>query len=300
MKILLLHNPTAGDGEPSPKRLQRLLRDAGHDVVYQSTKAKDVADVFEQPADLVAVAGGDGTFAKVAKRLAGRGIPIALLPLGTANNIATTLGLRGTVKELIHGWRIASRRRFDVGLARGPWGESRFVEGVGIGVFTEAMCLADTHEEQGRSPPADRARRFARDLRLLHQTAASLAADPSVITIDDEEIADPILLCEVMNIRSLGPQLTLTPDADPGDGFLDVLCATAYQRETLVGYLANREPNDCLPPPLPVRRARRIRITTHARRARIDDEIELVDPPAAAGPWTLEIRIEPGAIEVLV
>ena len=68
---------------------------------YQSTKEKGLEHALEDPGDVVLVAGGDGTVRKAAEFLIGRGVPIALLPLGTANNVSRTLGLSDSVQEVI-------------------------------------------------------------------------------------------------------------------------------------------------------------------------------------------------------
>src|SRR5207245_1649846 len=72
-----------------PDKVPRgVLQAAGHHVTYRSSKAKHWSDVLDAPADVIAVAGGDGTIGKVVERMRGRAIPIAILPIGTANNIA--------------------------------------------------------------------------------------------------------------------------------------------------------------------------------------------------------------------
>ena len=68
------------------------LAKAGHQVTYQSTKERGFKKALKQPTDLVLVAGGDGTTAKVASPLVDSGIPLSVLPLGTANNLARALG----------------------------------------------------------------------------------------------------------------------------------------------------------------------------------------------------------------
>src|SRR5688572_16963626 len=94
VRVTLIHNPGAGeDDQPSGTELQALIRKAGHDVRYQSADEKTWMSVLEEPADVIAVAGGDGTVGGIAKKLVGRRVPIAPLPLGTANNISKTLGL---------------------------------------------------------------------------------------------------------------------------------------------------------------------------------------------------------------
>jgi len=69
---------------------------------------------------------------------------IAILPLGTANNIAKTIGLLDmSLTDSIAGWTTACRMKYDVGIARGPWGSTFFLEGVGVGLFTENMARLD-------------------------------------------------------------------------------------------------------------------------------------------------------------
>src|SRR6266498_4685466 len=109
MKVTLLHNPYAGDADqPSGDEILSLIRSAGHSAVYQSSKEPGWEKALEEAADIVAVAGGDGTVGKVAKRLIGNHTPIAVLPLGTANNIATALNLTDPpIEHLIAGWATA-------------------------------------------------------------------------------------------------------------------------------------------------------------------------------------------------
>src|SRR4051812_44225134 len=123
MRVTLIHNPKAGRAtKTDAKDLVRTLKDAGHRVTYQSSKDNGWKDVLEEAADLVAVAGGDGTVGKVAKRLAGRGVPLAPIPFGTANNIARSLGVLGLPQEqLIRGWESPRHVQLDVWEARGPW-----------------------------------------------------------------------------------------------------------------------------------------------------------------------------------
>src|SRR4029453_10631218 len=107
MRVTLIHSPTAGKGKPSPDALLKILHKEGYDVRYASTKEKRWSRALDKRTDLYAVAGGDGTVGRVARKLAQREIatlPVAVLPLGTANNIAESLNVRGTFKKLITAW----------------------------------------------------------------------------------------------------------------------------------------------------------------------------------------------------
>src|SRR5215217_7893686 len=115
MHVTLVHNPTAGQGSPGSDELCALLRAAGHQPYYvSSTDKKELRRALEDAEDLVLVAGGDGTVEKVARRLAGRSVPMAILPFGTSNNVATTLGVSGSAAEVIARLNEATPCRLDL------------------------------------------------------------------------------------------------------------------------------------------------------------------------------------------
>jgi len=128
VRVTLLQNPKAGRAEFSKKKLKRTLRAAGHKVTYQSTRERGWKKSLANSKNLVVVAGGDGTVGKVAQRLIGHRTPLAILPTGTANNLARSLGFTDSVQESIEQLRNGQPVGFDVGVARGPWGERYFFE----------------------------------------------------------------------------------------------------------------------------------------------------------------------------
>ena len=143
MRVTLIHNPRSGGNEHDQERLVGLLREFGHQVHYQSTTSAWRA-ALRDPGECVAVAGGDGTVAVVARSLAGRGVPIAVLLVATANNIASALGIGASpVRALVAGWSDAVRQPFDLGIARGPWGQTQFLESVGAGLLSEIIADVD-------------------------------------------------------------------------------------------------------------------------------------------------------------
>ena len=115
MRITLIHNPGAGrQGADDARKLVRFLEHQGYEVRYQSAKEEDWKKALKKPAGMIVVAGGDGTVAKVTRRMVGRGIPVGLLPSGTANNIARTLGLLDRpFEELVRGWQGGRRVKLE-------------------------------------------------------------------------------------------------------------------------------------------------------------------------------------------
>src|SRR5262249_26123936 len=149
MKVTVIHNPEAGDDkQPSGEQILRLIRKAGHKPRYFSSKDKKWKKALKKTCVLVAVGGGDEPVGRVARRLIKSRIPIAVLPRGTANNIANTIGVTDrTFQDLIDGWQGAHCMNFDAAIARGAWGLRYFVEGFGLGLFGETMFLIESCQD---------------------------------------------------------------------------------------------------------------------------------------------------------
>jgi diacylglycerol kinase family enzyme len=153
LRVLLIHNPGAGDEQHDADHLGVLLAKSGHDVDYRSRDDDDWKSALREQRDLVVVAGGDGTVNEVFKELSGSPLAVTLIPLGSANNIAAGLGLVDAEPEgLVAGWRCAVGRPFDVGEATAGLNRRRFVEAAGGGLLAELFRRA----EEGRGAADDK------------------------------------------------------------------------------------------------------------------------------------------------
>jgi diacylglycerol kinase (ATP) len=270
MRVTLIHNPTAGDETASGAELLTMIHDTGHEVIYQSIKKDDYKSALQVPTDLVVVAGGDGTVRKVAMRLIGCGVPIAILPFGTANNIAKTLGISGPPQELIRGWPSAHRVRFTVGLANGPWGEAPFLEGVGLGLFTTVMSMLDSSDDNlDQLGTVDE--KLNRAVEVLNETLPKYPAQEVRVKLDGEDFSGKYLLLEAMNSKAIGPNLFLAPGADTNDDYLDFVFVSEEQREDFADYLSKRLLNSECSLDCTRRRGRHLRIESQRYEIRIDD-----------------------------
>jgi diacylglycerol kinase family enzyme len=274
MKVTLIHNPDAGDGEQlSGERLLGLIRGAGYTATYQSSKDENWHGVLEKPSDVVAVAGGDGIVGKVAKRLIGRRTPIAVLPMGTANNVATTLGLiERPLGELVAGWASARRVRFDVGAASGPWGSKFFIEGLGAGLFTETMYKLDATDNLDLAHLEDTGEKLTSVLQTLKDRLLGFTPNELKVTLDGRDMSGEYVLLEVMNISYIGPNLCLAPHANPSDGLLDVVFVPKDEQENLSRCLSHSIEGKLPQPGLTVRKGQRLQIDWDGFTMHIDDE----------------------------
>jgi len=270
MRVTLLHNPRAGVAHPSADELCALMRGAGHAVAYHSTRRSDMDRALRDPGDLVAVAGGDGTVAKVAALLAGRGVPLAILPLGTANNVARALGTAGEAEALVAGWPHARRARLDVGHARGAWGAARFVEAAGVGLMARLLATAEAEGSKGEA--GGREEEVAAGQRLLRNVLRNVPARPGRLVLDDTEVTGAFILAVAMNIDAIGSRVVLAPGADPTDGLLDVVWATEEHRGAIADYLDASLDGQPATLALPTRRSRSLRVETHDPAVHVDDD----------------------------
>jgi len=297
VRITLIHNPAAGRQHAGDAaKLRKFLSDAGHEVRYQSAKEDGWKGALKKPAELVVVAGGDGTVAKVTRRMVGRGVPVGVLPSGTANNIARALGLlERPFEELVRGWERPRRVKLDVGIAAGPWGERYFVESVGAGLFAGLLASGSRKKlKKGKSPVES-------GLRRLREAAQRCEALEISAALDGRDISGRYLLLEAVNLPYVGPNLHLAHDSQPGDGQFDVVLVSEEERERLLYYLEHWQENRERLGMLPTRRGRRLQIEWTGFALHIDDKLRpktKLKPEKMAG--LVEARIGDAGVEFLV
>ena len=304
MRVTLIHNPDAGQQEnDGAKALLKLLRRAGHKPRYQSAKEQGWDRVLDKRADLVVVAGGDGTVASVTRRMVRRGVPVTILPLGTANNIARSLGLlKRPFEELARGWRDARRVPLDVGIASGPWGERYFVEGLGAGLFAGLLVRSEENKEKkAREKKAKRPAHVV-DGALRRLKEAAETAEPVEIAarLDGVDISGNYLLFEAVNLPYIGPNLFIAPDTRAGDGRLEVVLVPEAQRARLVRYLDHWQENRERLSLLPSRRGKHLQIEWTGFALHIDDKLrpkKKAEPDDVAG--LVDVRVDGAAVEFL-
>jgi diacylglycerol kinase (ATP) len=209
VRPLLVHNPKAGDEDHSRERIESVLRDAGHDVRYRSVKDEDWREALADQPELVVIAGGDGTVCEVLITLAEQPVPATILPMGSANNIAGTLGYPDQdPRRLVDGWSTATRRPYDIWGVEPALVQPRFVESMGGGIFADVLVRAKSIDD-------DSIDKVELGLRLLGDAIEAAREQPWELTLDGAEVTERLLALEVMNIRELGPNIPVAPAADP-------------------------------------------------------------------------------------
>ncbi|MBA4058212.1 MAG: diacylglycerol kinase, partial [Marivirga sp.] len=119
---------------------------------------------------------------------------------------------------------------------------------------------------------------------------------PCKITLDDIEYNGNFLLVEIMNIRSIGPNLNIAAEASPDDGELDVILVTESQRRELALYVKNRltygKEETFFYAAL---KAKKVSVLWGGKLLHLDDELVLIDNPAR-----IDIEVIPHVLHFLV
>jgi diacylglycerol kinase family enzyme len=151
MKARLVYNQSAGMRHNiTADDLVEALHQAGYDCVYTETDSEaDLDPILADAEGLIVAAGGDGTVRAVVTRIIGQDVALAVVPLGTANNIGRTLGVEGRPLEIVAGLESPRQRPFDVGHVQSPWDEPYFLEALGYGFYADA--LAAYRPDEGKS-----------------------------------------------------------------------------------------------------------------------------------------------------
>jgi diacylglycerol kinase (ATP) len=274
MHASIVHNPQAGHAEYQRHHLLELLSQAGFSADYHSTAEPGWAERLQEPGDLIVVAGGDGIVARVAALQVGKPTPLAILPLGTANNIATTLGLVGCPEDCVEAWDLDRFSFLDIGTATGPWGKRRFVESVGLGVLASTIALAESADQlrEARSATGE----VERYQRLFRQTLEATRAVEMSMRVDGELIEGRYLFAAALNIPLIGPNLLIAPGANPSDGLLDLVLVREADRGILLdqlGMTAGTNGRWSSSAILPTHRARTIEFQWRGEPLHLDDDV---------------------------
>lgn len=273
VNVALLVNPTAGKGRAAKlvAGVTERLRQAGanvsiligHDADDALTLVrKSVADGI----DAVVALGGDGMVNIALNAVAGTPTPLGIVPAGTGNDLATTLGLP-TRDAIAAAGLVADRLT-----GSGAWpmdairvGEKWFGCVLGAGFDSRVNDRANTL----RWPKGRQRYNIAMvaELRVFKPL-------PFTITIDDEPPwHTDAMMVAIGNAKSYGAGMKICPDADVTDGLLDItVLGPVSKPEFLKAFPKVFKGTHVSHPAVTTRRARQVTIASPGINAYADGE----------------------------
>jgi diacylglycerol kinase (ATP) len=270
--------------------LRRLLRQAGYPrpiwrEVSKSRKApKAVRRAVKKGARLIFVWGGDGMVQRCIDVLAGKKkVELAIVPAGTANLLATNLGIPKQIAEAVRVGLHGARHRLDVGVVNGE----RFAVMAGSGFDAMVMRSVDTT----RKKRLGRLAYFRGGVRAMRARAV-----PTTVRVDGATWFDGAASAVLVgNVGTVTGGFRVFPDASDHDGMLEVGVVTArsvWQWLRVLSRVARGRPE--VSPFVQVTRGAKIAVRLSRQRA-----YEL-DGGIRSSTKRLKVRVEPGAITVRV
>ncbi|MCL4487849.1 MAG: YegS/Rv2252/BmrU family lipid kinase [Chloroflexi bacterium] len=218
----LIFNPDSGVGTDNSKRLVEIvgrLREhgilAGIGLKTSGKAARELAkESVEDGDDLIIVAGGDGTIEEVACQLVGSKTTLGIIPTGTMNNLARSLGVPLEIEDACAIIGMGVTRQVDVGhvLSENKPQIEYFLESAGVGL--SAIVIPTGHAlEKGRWSALPLA------MRKLFDTKPA----PIEVELDDGQAVHAYSqIVTVSNAPMMGRNIMVAPDAKMDDGYLDV------------------------------------------------------------------------------
>jgi diacylglycerol kinase family enzyme/membrane-associated phospholipid phosphatase len=234
-RLAVVLNPIkVADVHTFKARVGRAAREAGWDEpLWFETTVDDAGSAMALAAvaagaDVVAVAGGDGTVRVVCGEMAGSGIPVGVIPAGTGNLLARNLGIPLVPEQAVETVLRGRDRAIDIARLEGDGiPATRFVVMAGLGLDAAIMGGAPDALKRRLGWPAY----VVAGARHLRYPAVRVD-----ITVDDAEpVRRRARTVVIGNVGLLQAGIPLLPDARIDDGVLDVVVIAPRR---LVGWVS--------------------------------------------------------------
>ena len=289
----LIANPGAGDGANISGRLEavvRCLSEYGIDVDVALAKPVEEAIPIAKKAvkkgyTTVIGMGGDHTISAVAQGLAGSQTRLGIIPTGTQNDIAASLGIPEDLEEACGMIAAGHIRTLDLGQVSMK-GRKKFIFFMVTAIGLTATIFPDIKDV----PHGD----FS-GIKDAILTFLEFKTNPKVyLTLDDEsKIEVETMLVTVTNTPLIGVKNLVAPHASMEDGLLDIAVYPNFSKPELLAYFAKTASEGATDDGKIQRyRARKIKIKTAPK-------LDVAAEGTLLGQGTARIKVLPGVLHVI-
>jgi diacylglycerol kinase (ATP) len=292
MRVKLIFNPSAGSARTSPIEILDVIHEMQTwkllPEAYLVEPGCDlpgvVQDALAQGFRMFVVCGGDGTISAVARSLAGTRATLGIIPIGTQNNTALSLGIPDDIPAAIAILRNGRRIKVDIGMASCGNIKTPFLEVCSVGLISTLFPSADDIQHGNLARVGD----------FLATLAASPPAEINLLLDNRREIHDRGHVVLVSNMPYIGFHYQVGSLASFQDGLLDVLFFADLNKLELLGYVlqgvGEGNPED---PRIQHHHVRRVDIETHPAMPVMADG-------SALGESQVRIEVRRHALAVMV
>ncbi len=290
IRAKLIFNLEAGKSGDSPVQLTEILSQLqDHDIITEVYVAKNntiVKQAVKRAAadgtELIIASGGDGTITRVATAIIETSFVLGIIPTGTRNNLAVSLGIPSSIPDAVAILRAGKKVQVDVGKANLDGETHWFFEALSMGLMSETHSAADDVQKGDLSRVGE-----------LVSTIVSSTPSQVDLKLDDEKmrLEESVHVVLVANMPYIGANLHIAPDVSFSDNLLDVFLFSDMTKAQLIT-TAIRSAAGPLDDSVKHFRARKIKITATPDMAITADGKNL-------DKGTLKIKAVPAALSVM-
>lgn len=232
----LIVNPGAGKATEVNTKLEQVVQYLTEyglkvDVAFAAPKKKAIPIARKAIKDgyhSVIVMGGDGTICAVIRGLAGSKVNLGIIPSGTMNDIARSLGIPEDVQQACALIASGQARKMDLGVVKTKQeGKFYFFHVVAVGLTATIFPKIKKIPKGKFSRLGDAIRTF-----LEYETKPTV-----YLTLEDEsQVEVKTMLVTVSNIPLIGAKNLVAPEASAEDGILDVAVYPDFSKAELLNY----------------------------------------------------------------
>jgi YegS/Rv2252/BmrU family lipid kinase len=293
VRVKLIANPGSGSVAGRGQLLEqvtRCLKELGVKVDVAVAKPHEAALPIARRAvkegyQVIIAMGGDDTVEAIIRGMAGSKALLGIIPAGTANDLARSLGIPEDPLEACALIADGHFRKLDLGQVRvGNGKKLPFFElvtvGIGAAVYEDAL-----HASKGRLS----------SLKGAIETVLAHEAKPQITVVmdDDSSITLETMVAIVANVPLVGPHMLVAPDALLDDGLFDISVYPDFSKSEALAYFTQVTNEGHIDDGTIQRyRARKIKIKTSPKLEVMADGILL-------GKGTVRIKVLPGALRVI-
>lgn len=235
MRAKLIFNPSAGAARTSPIDIVDVIHEMQNwklvPEAYLVEPGCDLPGVVQEALNqgirMFVVCGGDGTISAVARTLAGTHATLGVIPIGSQNNTALSLGIPSDIPAAIAILRTGRRIKVDVGMATCGKIITPFLEVCSVGLVSTLFPSADDIQHGNLTRIGD----------FLATLAASPPAEIHLLLDDKQEIHNLGHVVLVSNMPYIGFHYQVGSTASFKDGLLDVLFFADLSKLDLLSYV---------------------------------------------------------------
>jgi diacylglycerol kinase (ATP) len=289
-RVKLIFNPGAGETNESPSQLMGIiqhLQNAGFApeafIIEEGCDLKGAIDeAIDRGIQKFLVSGGDGTIESVATKLMGTQTSLGILPTGTQNNIALSLGIPEDLSDAIEIYGRGKKLKIDVGLAVCGEQEHFFIETCSIGLLSALYPAADKIQHGNLAQIGD----------LLATLATSSASKMHLILDNDQEINTQGHVILAANMPFVGPNFKLASGDSYLDGVLDLIVFSELSKIELISNVFQMADGESKDPR--VQRFQVAHVEIHT-----DPEMPVQADGSQIGDGSVKISVQPKALTVI-